>query len=445
MAQTLLQKNYLIFGAGRSGLSTASAIIKAGGRAFLSDDNPLEAREDIPEGVSLWCLDDGLPESIEAVILSPGVPLTHPKPHKIVDIAHAKNIPIISDIELFYLTYHSHPQVKFIAITGTNGKSTVTALTEYLLTKMGHQAFAGGNIGRAIFDLPSPAVLENKPIYYVLEISSYQADLCFNFAPDAVAFLNLTPDHLDRHGDIEGYFGAKMRLFNHLSEKGKAVIVDESDYGRRAIRQASPHLYTVTEYEKSAVAEAINENLFLRGDHNHQNACAAFGLLRILGIKAEDIFPYFKSFHGLPHRCEFIAKYDNISFINDSKATNAEATQKALLAYDNIFWLLGGVAKAEGIDPLMPFLKNVTHAFIYGEAKLRYADSLTQANHPFSVHETLSDALASAFAMARKNASEATLLLSPASASFDQFKNFEHRGDMFKSLVQKLFHFMDSQ
>ncbi len=434
-----LNNHYLVYGLGKSGLATAKAILNAGGTVYIGDDKPIDDTI-LPNAIRFNIKNNVLP-NVTAIITAPGLAFTHPKPHQIYTLAQEFNIPVMCDIELFYRIFGQNPLAQFIAITGTNGKSTVTALTTHLLNKAGFNAFAGGNIGTAIFELPSPT---DTPIIYVLEISSYQADLCFEFAPDAIGFLNLTPDHIDRHGSIEGYFTSKMRLFLHLKTKGKAYIAGHElgklDYWEsKALDYVEQHnaLITLNETQMAYIYDIIDNNPYLKGHHNYLNSMTAFALC--LSIGCED-FSGFKNYVGLPHRAEFITVKNNITFINDSKATNAEATRPALHAYKNIYWLAGGVAKSEGIEPLLEKdMLNLKHAYFYGEAKETFYNSAKNYNIPCTITDTLENALNLAFIAAKTNESEEkTILLSPSCASFDAFNNFEHRGEVFKQLVQNL-------
>jgi UDP-N-acetylmuramoylalanine--D-glutamate ligase len=434
-----LNDTYLIYGMGKSGLSTAKAILQAGGSVYIGDDKPIN-HDMLSKSYRFDINNDNLPK-ITAIITAPGLPFTHPKPHKIYERAKQFNIPVMCDIELFYRIYGKNPLAHFIAITGTNGKSTVTALTTHLLRQAGFNAFAGGNIGTAMFELPPPS---DKSIIYVLEISSYQADLCFEFAPDSVGFLNLTPDHLDRHGSIEGYFTSKMRLFSHLRTKGKAYIAGHElgtlgIWETKALNIAHHNnaLITLGKKTQETIQNAIVKNPYLTGHHNYLNSLMAYALCVSVGC---DDMSGFQNYVGLEHRAEFVMVKDNITFINDSKATNADATRPALHAYKNIYWLAGGVPKAEGIEPLLEKdIMNVTHAYFYGQAGEEFNNSAKKHNIPCTVTDTLENALNSAFFTAKTNESaQKTILLSPSCASFDAFDNFEHRGAVFKQLVNQL-------
>ncbi|MFT6084747.1 MAG: UDP-N-acetylmuramoylalanine--D-glutamate ligase [Alphaproteobacteria bacterium] len=429
---------YIVYGMGKSGLATASAILKAGGTVYIGDDKIIDDTV-LPNAHRLDKSLKTLPKAT-ALIGAPGIALTHPKPHHIYELANAVKMPILCDVELFYRVYHRQSNVQFIAITGTNGKSTTTAITTHLLNHAGHNAVYGGNIGTAVFEL----VIDHKPIIYVLEVSSYQADMCFDFAPDSIGFLNLTPDHIDRHGTIDTYFASKMRLFQHLSIKGKAHISGHEfnqlgAWETKAVHLANQHnaLITLSEAQCTQIKELIKNNPYLAGNHNYTNSLTACALIYALGI---DDFSGLLTYQGLPHRTEFVTKKHEIQFINDSKATNAEATRPALNAYKNIYWLAGGVQKSEGIMPLIKHdVSQVKHAYFYGEAGARFYEVAEAHNLPCTLSDTLENALKIAFKDAKGDESlEKTVLLSPSCASFDAFSNFEHRGNFFKQLVETL-------
>lgn len=430
----MLNGKFYIYGLGRSGLASAQAVINAGGLAYMGDDGDLSQRNNLPSGGIIVA--QGFPENIDAILLAPGVPYTHPEPHKVVKIAKEKNIPIYCDIELFYRQYHSHKNAKFIAITGTNGKSTVTALMSYVLKRLGVDSYACGNFGRAMFDVPTPDQTE-KDIYYVIETSSYQADLCNAFKPDISVFLNLTPDHLDRHGDMNGYFQAKMRLFEKIPDHGKAIIMGDNAYSQDA-KKIAQNYYDFVEEEYHQVKDVLVHNPYLQGVHNIENALCVLGALKSLGFEHKKILAEFMNFTGLSHRSEYVGIAKKVQFINDSKATNADATECALNAYDEIYWLVGGVAKAGGISSLISCLDGVNHVFIYGQDQKIFTDSIAQTNISFDVFDTMQQAVQAAWNMASLKGEKATILLSPAAASFDAFDSFEHRGDIFKRLAEKI-------
>ncbi|MBP9792222.1 MAG: UDP-N-acetylmuramoyl-L-alanine--D-glutamate ligase [Rickettsiales bacterium] len=385
--------------------------------------------------------------NIDYLVMSPGIPLTHPEPHKIASIARQNGIDIICDIELFYLFY---PNNKYIGITGTNGKSTITALTYHILNSYTHNTLIAGNIGKPIFYLEDP---EDKII--VLEISSYQIDLLHKTRFFVSSLSNVTPDHIDRHGSFENYTKIKFKLISELTT-GTAVINIDSDLTetlyRKLIKTKHHTIPTSTNIilEKgiSLINNTITDNIHhqtldlatnksLVGQHNAQNIGIAFAIASsVIPITPEDLNKSIASFQGLKHRMQFINHYKNMVFINDSKGTNAISTLYALDGCKNIFWILGGLPKADGIDPLIPFFKNVKHAFAIGQAKEEFAKILKIHNVPCTISGDLKHAFKDATDQAEQQKEEITILLSPACASFDQWKNFEERGDAFIKLVE---------
>jgi UDP-N-acetylmuramoylalanine--D-glutamate ligase len=391
-----------------------------------------------------------------ALVLAPGVPLTHPEPHWTVAKARAAGVEIIGDIELFCRERaKSCPDAPFVAITGTNGKSTTTALTAHLLQAGGRPVALGGNIGRAVLDLPP----FGDGLIYALELSTFQIDLTPSLAPDAAALLNITPDHLDRHGTLENYAAIKGRVFAHLPADGTAVIGIDDNYSR-AIADALPGPYAVkriaighpvetgvwakdgilTEVEKGVERGRLGLDGIgsLRGAHNWQNAATAYALARSQGLDASTIAKGLGTFAGLAHRMEQVARAGPVLFVNDSKATNADAAAKALASFTDIYWILGGRPKAGGLAGLEPFFPRIARAYLIGEAADAFATELgTEVDHLQC--GTLDRAIEAAAADARRSrGKEPVVLLSPACASYDQFANFEARGNSFRDIVMRL-------
>ena len=432
---------YYILGAGRTGKAAARAIEAAGGKAFLYDDDEKRNAELKARGFTVEPYDSALRRDFSAVIMSPGIPLTHP----ICALAAALKLPVICDIELFAHNVASAPDTQIIAVTGTNGKSTVTALVTHVLNEAGLTAYAGGNIGKAVFELSTPKPGEKT--VYILEISSYQADMMRDFLPDCGIFLNLTADHLDRHGDMEGYFAAKAKMFQNMSAaKGVIVTNDDDSFGRRLASEAEKRGVTVKRFGSGGeidcnladLKEILSENPFLAGDHNAANAAAVLLAAEFCGVSLPDIHAGLKNYRGLPHRTEFVAEFEGVTFINDSKATNAISAEKALTAFERVFWLAGGVPKSDGLTGLADdSLKNISKAFTFGQAKEAFFDSLSAKGVSVEQHPAMRDAFAAAVKTARQ-AGGGVILLSPACASFDEFKDYEARGDAFKALVKNL-------
>lgn len=456
-ATSFSDKKVALFGLGGSGLITAQSLQTAGADLLAWDDNPAQVEKAKALGiptVDLRCVDWS---SMEAFVLAPGVPLTHPKPHWSVELANASNTPIIGDVEIFSLERaRIAPNAPLIAITGTNGKSTTTALIAHILKSSGKDVQMGGNIGTAILSLDEPA--DNK--YYVVECSSYQIDLAPSLRPTAGVLLNLTPDHLDRHGSMEHYADVKSRLV----EKSDMAILGIDDKWCRGIAEKissvgkSPKLISVqseledglfldgtqlTELaggQKKHVIE-LDGIETLRGQHNAQNAAAAALACLYVGLSIDEIQIGMQSFSGLKHRMQPVAKLDDVIFVNDSKATNAEAAAPALQSYENIFWILGGLAKDEGIRPLAPLFDRINKAFLIGEAAPEFAAELG-GRVDFEISEMIDNAIQAATNAAtefsKRTGETSAVLFSPACASFDQFRNFEIRGDCFVDNVARI-------
>lgn len=442
-----------VFGLGGSGLSTIRALREGGAHVAAWDDSEKSRDAASSKKVPLVDLSQADWSTYRALVLAPGVPLTHPAPHWSVKKAHAMGIPVIGDIELFCLERaRREPTAPFVAITGTNGKSTTTSLIAHLLSCAGRDVALGGNIGTAVLDLPPPSA----SLYHVLECSSFQIDLAPSLAPTIGVLLNITPDHLDRHGTMENYAAVKERLVASAEtaiigiddEWCHAIAKRRQDAGRPLItlsmaeNAGSDYLIEGSKISKRTATGLtplvdLSSILTLRGVHNSQNAAAAIAAVSSLGIDLATIQKGLETFPGLAHRLEIIGYIGRAVVINDSKATNADATEKALMSFpDGIFWIAGGRAKEGGIEPLTPLFSRVEKAYLIGEAAQDFTRTLS--NHlPFEVSGTMDAALSSALKDAQvSNAREPVILLSPACASYDQFKNFEERGDQFRALVQ---------
>ena len=447
-------KNIAVFGLGKSGMATARQLHLGAAHVFVWDDN--EARRKAAEEAGLTVQDlieSNWPEA-EALVLSPGVPLTHPAPHPVVNLAMKAGAAVIGDVEIFLQEKEAG---RVIGVTGTNGKSTTSALIHHLLKSAGKPTALGGNIGTPVMDLPE---LPEEGCY-VLELSSYQLDLTPSWKADVAILLNITPDHLDRHGDMEGYAAVKRRIFQNQDEGGVAIInIDDPLCDHIATGIAiHGHGKLIPISTKSPVAGGISvidgrledqssddqswtmdisKIGSLRGRHNWENAAAAVAAVRSVGLSPDDIRKGLQTFGGLPHRMEEVGERRNVLFINDSKATNAEAAEKALTSFDNIFWIAGGREKAGGITALQPHFNRILKAFLIGEASDHFARTL-EGIVPYQKCGDLIEAVEKA-AQAAEEAVEkpAVILLSPAAASFDQFSSFEVRGDVFREAVQKL-------
>jgi UDP-N-acetylmuramoylalanine--D-glutamate ligase len=443
-----------VLGLARSGLASAQALQAGGAEIAAWDDGEEARREAAAAGIPLRDLSQADFSAFTALVLSPGIPLTHPRPHWSVDRAHAAGIEVIGDTEIF-IREIAGTGSRLVAITGTNGKSTTTALTGHVLRSAGLDAHVGGNIGTAVFQLPPP---ESGRVY-VLELSSYQIDLTPGLKPDAAILMNLTPDHLDRHGDMAGYAAVKAKIFARQSTGDVAICSVDDDWSA-AIAAALPSAATHRPFSvlrrlddgisapdgvlqdcrkgEAQVQLDLRDLNALRGRHNWQNACAAYGAGRAMGVSADAIAEGFRSFPGLAHRMEEVARLGNVIFVNDSKATNADAAEKALLSFDTIYWIAGGLMKAGGIEPLRPLFGRIVRAYLIGRDAPALAGTL-EGITPYRICGTIEQATEAAARDARdEQRDSAVVLLSPACASFDQFPNFEVRGDAFRKAVKDL-------
>ena len=453
-AHTFKNKRVGLFGLARSGLACAEALQLGGAEVFAWDD--AEAAVAAARAAHLPVADlRGIDfTTLDSLVLSPGVPLSHPEPHWTVAKAKAAGIEIIGDTEVFQREV-AGTGARIVAITGTNGKSTTTALIGHIFQALGCDVDVGGNIGTAVFLMRPPM----KDRIYVLELSSFQIDLMPGLKPDVGILTNLTPDHLDRHGTMENYAAIKARMFAKQGEGDTALIGVDDDWCvgiALEIRNTSTvrPVSVVHETEDGISAhdgilrdchngkEVAQIDLrampALKGVHNWQNACMAYGAARALGLSVADIEKAMKSFPGLAHRMQEVGRLGQVPFINDSKATNADAAAKALASFTNIFWIAGGIAKAGGIKPLAPFFPRIEKAYLIGEAAEEFSKTLS-GRAPFELCGTLDKAVVAAARDAvNSKLEDAVVLLSPACASFDHYRNFEIRGDAFVKHVSEL-------
>ena len=442
-----------VLGLGRSGRAAARALIRGRSLVWAWDDDrtarAVAGREGIPL-VDLFICDMA---QLTTLVLSPGVPHRHPAPHPVVARAAAVGCEIVGDIDLLA---RAQPDATYVGITGTNGKSTTTALIGHVLAATGRSAQVGGNLG-----IPA---LELEPLgegeLYVLEVSSFQLEITPSAVFDVAILLNISPDHLERHGGMEGYVAAKRLIFRRQGGTHTAVVGVDDEYGRRiaddldkadegpqvirisgnrpvsgGVYAANGVLFDDTVANGPAPVIDLDEAPALPGAHNAQNAAAAFAAARALGVDSQAIADAMRTFPGLAHRQERVAEIDGIAFVNDSKATNPEAAARALASYRFVYWIAGGRSKNSSLDPLTPFLDRVRHAYLIGEAQEELA-SFLKGRVPLTPCETLDRAVPAAAARARQDGlADAVVLLSPACASFDQFENFEERGEAFRDLV----------
>ncbi|MFN7103687.1 MAG: UDP-N-acetylmuramoyl-L-alanine--D-glutamate ligase [Pseudorhizobium sp.] len=450
---TFAGRKVALFGLGGSGLATAQALVAGGAEVTAWDDNPDSVAKASQAGVPTGDL-RALDWRVQAaLVLSPGVPLTHPKPHWSADLARTAGVEIIGDIELFVRERRAHaPDCPFIAITGTNGKSTTTALIAHILKASGRDTQLGGNIGTAILTLDPPKAER----YYVVECSSYQIDLAPTLQPTAGILLNLTPDHLDRHGTMQHYAEIKERLVAGsrtaivgVDDSFSVMIADRVERAGVPVRRISKRnvvangLYAegsrILETDGGTSSQFVDLDGIetLKGSHNAQNAAAAIAACRAVGVSAEDIRAGLRSFPGLKHRMQPVGRRGQVVFVNDSKATNAEAAAPALSSYERIYWIAGGLPKEGGIASLAPLFPHIIKAYLIGEAAPGFAASLGEAV-AYEISGTLEQAVTHASADAAADGFGSVVLLSPACASFDQYKNFEVRGDAFVNHVAAL-------
>ncbi len=453
-ATAFKDKKVALFGLGGSGLATARALAEGGAEVLAWDDNPESVARADAQGIATGDLRGAEWNGFSSFVLSPGVPLTHPKPHWTVELARAAGVEIIGDVELFVRERNRvAPSAPFIAITGTNGKSTTTALTAHIIRASGRDAQMGGNIGRAVMTLDAPS----PERFYVVECSSYQIDLAPSINPTAGVLLNLTPDHLDRHGTMQHYADIKERL---VAGSDTAIVgVDDSYCAQIADRleQAGKEVVRISKrlpltdgyfaagtdlmeavhgrYERIGFLEGIGS---LRGQHNAQNALAAVAACLKAGLDLGEIQAGLESFPGLAHRMEQVGRKGHVLFVNDSKATNADAAAPALSSFPRVYWIAGGLPKEGGIESLRGFFPRIAKAYLIGEAAPAFSATLGDAV-PYEISGTLAAAVEHAAADAAKDDSgEAVVLLSPACASFDQFRNFEVRGEAFRQAAQAI-------
>ncbi len=484
-----------VFGLGRSGITAARALQAGGAIPVLWDDGVSGRMQAEAEGFLVEDLTRADWSGFAALVLSPGAPLTHPKPHWSVERAHEAGVPVIGDVELFARALAALPpgeRPRVVAITGTNGKSTTTALIGWVLKQAGLSVHIGGNIGIGVLALPEPTA----DAVYVIEVSSYQLDLTTSFAPDVAILTNVSPDHLDRHGGMEGYVAAKRRIFQAQDGEALALVGVDEEWGRKAaadLRAQGRRVETVLTIPSPLVGEGgsrseTDEGLLLAsgdaavasvgetphpspsgppspargegygaagvltaggdvladltaarslpGRHNAQNAAFAYATARALGVSHEAAVEGLLSFPGLSHRMEAVGRLGSVRFINDSKATNADAARQALASYPAVFWIAGGKAKDGGIETLHDLFPRVTKAYLIGEAADAFA--VTLADTPHVVAHTMERAVELAAADAAAAGGEQVVLLSPACASFDQFPDFEVRGEAFRAAVLSL-------
>ena len=454
---TFAGQKVAVFGLGGSGLASATALLAGGADVIAYDDDAQSVAKANAAGIPTADLRASDWSKIAALVLTPGVPLTHPAPHWSVQLAQKAAVAVIGDIELFCRERRAvAPGAPFVAITGTNGKSTTTALVAHLVEAAGIDAQMGGNIGTAILSLEPPRTGR----VHAVECSSYQIDLAPTLDPSVGTLINLSEDHLDRHGTLEHYASVKERLIAGVPDNGTAIVGADDEWsraiakrreqaGKRVIRVSVRQVLTDGLYvENARIMRAVSGQASpvatiggigsLRGLHNAQNAACAVAAALALGLAPTAIQAGLRSFPGLAHRMEEVGRRGPILFVNDSKATNADSAAQALACFEDIFWIAGGKPKTSGIESLRKFFPRIRKAYLIGEAAREFSSTLG-ATVPHEINGTLDRALAAAARDAEASpAKEPVVLLSPACASFDQYRNFEIRGDAFRALVRAL-------
>jgi UDP-N-acetylmuramoylalanine--D-glutamate ligase len=450
-------KTVAVFGLGGSGLASCHALRAGGAEVVAGDDGADRLAEAARAGFITADLRTVSWDNFAALVLAPGVPLTHPTPHWTVLKAREAGVEVIGDIELFCRERKRHaPDAPFVAITGTNGKSTTTALIAHLMRVAGYDTQMGGNIGTAILSLEPPRMGR----VHVIEMSSYQIDLTPSLDPTVGILINISEDHIDRHGTLENYAAVKERLVAGVQKQGTAIVGVDDDFcraiadrldqsGKRVVRISvkNPLADGISVEHETIVGAAgggrseiarIAGIGSLRGLHNAQNAACAAATALALGVGADVLQQGLRSFPGLAHRMEQVGRTDNVLFVNDSKGTNADAAAHALSSFADIFWIAGGKPKAGGITGLTDYFPRIRKAYLIGEAAPEFAGTLGD-RVPHEMSGTLDVAVARAAADAEASGlKDAVVLLSPACASFDQYRNFEIRGARFRELVEAL-------
>ena len=459
--QGFANHNVAVLGLGRSGMATARALVAGGAVPICWDDNPAAREMASEEGFVLRDLArQGAFDDIASLIVSPGIPHLYPTPNPVIAAALTAGVPVDNDIGLFFRSFatrewENHDVApKVVAVTGSNGKSTTSALIHHVLQSVGRNAQLAGNIGRGVLDIDPAADGD----VVVLELSSYQTDLARALTPDIAVFTNLSPDHLDRHAGMGGYFAAKRRLFAEGGPDRAVISCDEAE-GRflagqlaegptddRVIRISSGQKLAgpgwnvfvrkgfLAEWRKGRQVGSIDLRPIagLPGAHNHQNACCAYAVCRSLGLAPRQIEAGFASYGGLPHRSQIVAQAGGVTYVNDSKATNVDSARQALRAFHNIRWICGGLEKEGGVAGLLDSVSTVRKAYVIGREAAGFAMQLT------GVETEVCTTMAQAVARAVADADEGdTVLLAPAAASFDQYDSFEKRGEDFMSQIKR--------
>ena len=405
-----------LLGLGVSGKSAFKSLKAGGGNIYAYDDNISNDPIVIEPDKWPW-------EKLNKIVVSPGISLNHP----VIKKAESFKVDIINEIDVFA---NSKPKAKVIGVTGTNGKSTTSALLGHILNLNGFKTKVGGNIGEAATSIDDPG----EDGFIILELSSFQLETCSDLELDGAILLNITPDHLDWHGNLNNYFNSKLKIGTFLKEDAPIVVSNTNNLTKKACELFYKNKIKVIEVLKNDIShlQTILENKFYNENH-----LTIIQLLKEFGVKKERSIEAIKSFNELPHRLEFCYQKNNITFINDSKATNAEATINALEKYRNIYWIAGGIGKTDGVKATLKHLKNVNKCYLIGKSKKDFFETLN-SKIDCTISDNLSKALKEIFKETLNKSNEITVLLSPAASSFDQFLNFESRGNAFKSLISEI-------
>jgi len=459
-AQNVKNASYVVLGVGRSGLSAAAALKAGGAKIWCLDDNINNLKKAESLGFICTVPDKINWDIIDVLLVSPGVPHHYPRPHVVVAEAIKNGVAIDNDIGLFFKSMGSADWPKYdaipkiVSVTGSNGKSTTSALIHHILQCENRPSQLAGNIGKGVFDLEP--LTDGETI--ILELSSYQTEVANSLTPDVAVFTNFTPDHLDRHGGIGGYFAAKKRLFVSGCPDRSVIGVDEFEgqllaqeladhlHDDRIIRVSSSRRITnlgwtvfankgfLSEYRKGKQVASFDLRKYsaLQGSHNHQNVCAAYAAVRTLGVGPNSVKKALASFNGLSHRSQLVAEIGGVVFINDSKATNVDSAMKALKTFSQVRWICGGQQKEEDISRLNNVISNVKKAYIIGSDTTKFS---SQISCELEICNTMERAVKAAFEDAMDGE---TILLAPAAASFDQYSSFEERGEDFVNEIKNL-------
>lgn len=436
-----------VVGLGKAGLPAARRLREWGAEVTAWDDKAPSREEAIAAG--LHVADPAADFSFDALLLSPGIPHTLPRVHPAAAAARAAGKPILVDVEFLYRAVRAAgSKARFVGVTGTNGKSTTTALLAHLVGRAGIPVQAGGNLGPAALDMP---ILGDDGIY-VLEMSSYMLERIETLRFNCATMLNLSADHLDRHGDMAGYRAAKARIFATQTREDTAVLGMDDPETASLRDHLAAHVIPISSHtaqhggywatgsllrdERGLIAD-LSTCPTLPGAHNAQNAAAACAMAVSLGLRRNDLADGLHSYPGLPHRQEVVGTIRGVRFVNDSKATNADSAARALASYERVIWIAGGMGKEGGIAPLAPYFPRIAQAYLIGQDGEIFAATLAEHGVPHLRLDTLAEAVSAAAIAAFAGAAE-VVLLSPAAASWDQFTGFDQRGDHFRTLVQNL-------